>query len=207
MSGEQNPVAIDGGESRSLRGHQTITLSLLFLAGVVNFLDRTSLSIANTTVRGEMHLSALQMGWLLSAFSLAYGVAQLPLIGMLDRVGTRAVLGGGLVVWSAAQMMTGFVMGFPMFIALRVLLGIGEAPFYPAGVRSVREWFSAATRGRATAIMSSSQNFGGACPANPDRDHAAAGMARDVPQPRRGWPGGRRDVDCAAPRAQRHSVS
>jgi sugar phosphate permease len=146
--------------ARTLRGHQTVTLSLLFLAGVVNFLDRTSLSIANTTVRAEMHLSAFQMGWLLSAFSLAYGVAQLPLIGMLDRAGTRAVLGGGLIVWSAAQMMTGFVTTFPLFVALRVLLGTGEAPFYPAGVRSVREWFSTATRGRATAIMSSSQNFG-----------------------------------------------
>jgi MFS transporter, ACS family, L-galactonate transporter len=146
--------------ARSLRSHQTITLSLLFLAGVVNFLDRTSLSIANTTVRAEMHLSGTEMGWLLSAFSLAYGFAQLPLIGLLDRAGTRAALGGGLVVWSAAQMLTGFVLGFPMFIALRVMLGIGEAPFYPAGIRSVREWFSTETRARATAVMSSSQNFG-----------------------------------------------
>jgi MFS family permease len=137
-----------------------ITLSLLFLAGVVNFFDRTSLSIANTTVRAEMHLSATEMGWLLSAFSLAYGLAQLPLIGLLDRAGTRKVLGGGLILWSAAQMLTGLVRGFPTFLGLRVLLGFGEAPFYPAGVRSTREWFSPATRGRATAIMSSSQTIG-----------------------------------------------
>jgi len=148
------------GRTRNLRGHQTVTLSLLFLAGVVNFLDRSSLSIANTTVRAEMHLSATEMGWLLSAFSIAYGVAQLPLIGLLDRAGTRAVLGGGLVVWSAAQMLTGFVGGFRSFIAMRVLLGMGEAPFYPAGVRSVREWFTDRTRARATAVMSSSQTFG-----------------------------------------------
>jgi MFS family permease len=148
------------GETRSLRGHQSVTLALLFLAGLVNFFDRSSLSIANTTVRAEMHLSATQMGWLLSAFSLAYGVAQLPLIGLLDRAGTRAVLGGGLVLWSAAQMLTGFVRSFPSFIVMRVLLGVGEAPFYPAGVRSVREWFTQKTRARATAVMSSSQTFG-----------------------------------------------
>jgi MFS family permease len=148
---------------RTLRGHQSVTLGLLFIAGMVNFLDRASLSIANTTVRAEMHLSATQMGWLLSAFSLAYGLAQLPLIGLLDRAGTRAVLGTGLGVWSVAQMLTGFVRGFPMFIALRVLLGVGESPFYPAGVRSVREWFSAKTRARATAVMSSSQAIGLAC--------------------------------------------
>jgi MFS transporter, ACS family, L-galactonate transporter len=146
--------------TRTLRRHQAITLSLLFLAGVVNFLDRSSLSIANTTVRAEMHLSATQMGWLLSAFSLAYGIAQLPLIGLLDRAGTRRVLGGGLILWSAAQMLTGLVRTFPPFIALRILLGAGEAPFYPAGVRSTREWFTSATRARATAVMSSSQNIG-----------------------------------------------
>jgi len=145
---------------RSLRRHQTITLSLLFLAGVVNFLDRTSLSIANTTVRAEMHLTATQMGWLLSAFSLAYGFAQLPLIGLLDRIGTRFVLGGGLILWSAAQMLTGLVRAFPTFIFLRILLGAGEAPFYPSGIRSTREWFTSATRARATAVMSSSQTIG-----------------------------------------------
>ena len=127
---------------------------------MVNFFDRSSLSIANTTVRAELHLSGTQMGWLLSAFSFAYGLAQLPLIGLLDRLGTRSVLGVGLTVWSGAQLLTGLVRGFPMFIAFRILLGVGEAPFYPAGVRSMREWFTAGTRGRATAIMSSSQTFG-----------------------------------------------
>jgi MFS family permease len=146
--------------AQTLRRHQTATLSLLFLAGIINFLDRSSLSVANTTIRGEMHLSATQMGWLLSAFSLAYGFAQLPLIGLLDRLGTRAVLGSGLILWSTAQMLTGLVRTFPVFILLRVLLGAGEGPFYPAGVRATREWFSPATRGRATAVMSSSSTIG-----------------------------------------------
>ncbi|GAC1355914.1 MAG: MFS transporter [Acidobacteriaceae bacterium] len=145
---------------RSLRGHRAITLSLLFVAGIVNFLDRSSLSIANTSIRAEMHLNATDMGWLLSAFSLAYGFAQLPLIGLLDRAGTRSVLGAGLVLWSTAQMLTGFVRGLPSFLALRVLLGAGEAPFYPSGVRSVREWFATESRGRATAVMSMSQTIG-----------------------------------------------
>ncbi len=108
--------------TRSLSHHRTITLSLLFLAGVVNFLDRSSLSIANGTIRGELHLNATEMGLLLSAFSLAYGLAQLPLIGLLDRAGTRIILGAGLAIWSTAQMLTGFVRSLPAFLALRVLL-------------------------------------------------------------------------------------
>ena len=147
-------------QERSLRAHQTITLGLLFAAGVVNFFDRASLSVANTVVRGELHLNNEQMGWLLSAFSLAYGMTQLPLIGWLDKLGTRSVLGAGLAVWSGAQLVTSFVTSFPIFIAFRILLGMGEAPFYPTGVRSMREWFTDETRGRATALMSSSQTFG-----------------------------------------------
>jgi len=153
-------VSTESSGSRTLVQHQAITLSLLFMAGLVNFMDRASLAIANSTVRAEMHFTATQMGWLLSAFSLAYGFAQLPLIGLLDRAGTRSVLGVGLVVWSTAQMLTGLVRGFPSFVLMRVLLGAGEAPFYPSGVRCTREWFTSATRGRATAVLSSSQTIG-----------------------------------------------
>ena len=145
---------------RSLRGHQAVTLSLLFLAGVVNFFDRASLSVANSSVRAELHLSNTEMGWLLSAFSLAYGLTQLPLIPLLDRLGTRTVLATGLAVWSGAQLLTALVRTFPVFVLFRVLLGAGEAPFYPAGIRAMREWFTRETRGRATAAMSSSQTFG-----------------------------------------------
>ena len=145
---------------RSLRRYQTITLALLFLAGVVNFFDRSSLAVANTTVRADLHLSNTEMGWLLSAFSLAYGFSQIPLIALLARTGTRTVLGSGLALWSAAQLLTGFVPAFRPFLALRVLLGIGESPFYPAGVQTVREWFPAKSRARATAVMSSSQTIG-----------------------------------------------
>ena len=145
---------------RSLRWHQSVTLGLLFVAGVINFFDRSSLSIANNTIRGELHLTGTEMGWLLSAFSLAYGLAQLPLTGLMARAGTRAVLGAGLGLWSTAQLLTGLVRGLPLFLVLRVLLGIGESPFYPCGVQSVRDWFPERARGRATALMSMSQTLG-----------------------------------------------
>lgn len=143
----------------TLRHHQRLTLTLLFLAGAINFLDRASLSVANTTIRSELHLSATQMGWLLTAFSFAYGLAQVPLISLLDSLGTRITLGAGLALWSTAQLLTGFVTTFPVFIAFRVLLGIGESPFYPAGIRSLREWFPAESRGRATAFVNTSQTI------------------------------------------------
>lgn len=139
--------------------YRAVILLLLFSAGVVNFFDRASLSVANTTIRAEMHWSGTQIGWLLSAFSLAYGFAQLPLLSLIGRFGTRRLLAGGLALWSAAQMLTALVRGLGPFLALRVLLGAGEAPFYPCGVHGIREWFPAESRARATALMSMSQTL------------------------------------------------
>src|SRR5450432_430447 len=103
-----------------VRRIQFVTLSFLMLAGIVNFLDRSSLSIANSTIRGDLGLSATQMGALLSAFSLAYGLAQLPTGPLLDRLGMRIVLGAAMSLWSLAQMATGLVGSFTAFLLLRV---------------------------------------------------------------------------------------
>ncbi len=137
-----------------------MTLSFLLMAGVINFLDRTSLSIANTTVRAELGLSATQIGALLSAFSFAYGLAQLPVGPLLDRLGTRIVLGAAMAFWSLAQMATGLVSSFRLFIPLRVGLGVGEAPFVPAGVKAVNDWFAVEDRGRAMSIVNMSGALG-----------------------------------------------
>ncbi|HEY4358644.1 MAG TPA: MFS transporter [Acidobacteriaceae bacterium] len=139
---------------------QWLSLLLLVLAGVVNFLDRSSLSIAATPIRSEMHLSARGLGVLLSAFTLAYGFAQLPLGPALDRFGSWKIMTAGLGIWSTAQMLTGAVFGMRSFIALRVLLGLGEAPFFPASVKLVRERFDEEQRGRAISAVNVSTTIG-----------------------------------------------
>ena len=151
---------VSSDDSRAVKSGPRNVLVLLFAAGVVNFFDRTALSVANTSVRASLHLSATAIGWLLGAFSLAYGVAQLPLVSILRKVSTRKVFGTGLLVWSLAQGLTGLVRTLPTFLTLRVLLGVGESPFYPCGVSIIRENFSDAKRGRATAVMSMSQTLG-----------------------------------------------
>lgn len=141
-------------------GGPRLTLSLLMAAGLINFLDRSSLSIALTSIRAEMHLTATQVGALASIFSLAYGFAQLPLGPLLDRVGAWRVLGFSLSTWSAAQLCTGLAQGFGAFVPLRVLLGIGEAPFFPGSVKLVRERFPLAMRGRAISGVNISTTLG-----------------------------------------------
>ncbi|VDY64439.1 L-galactonate transporter [Shimwellia blattae] len=88
------PESVPAAKPARIRRLQTVTLTLLFIAGIVNFLDRASLSVAGEAIRGELGLSATEFGVLLSAFSLSYGFAQLPSGFLLDRFGPRIVLGG-----------------------------------------------------------------------------------------------------------------
>lgn len=71
-------TSVAGNKPQRIRRIQTVTLVLLFMAGIVNFLDRSSLSVAGEAIRGELGLSATEFGVLLSAFSLSYGFSQLP---------------------------------------------------------------------------------------------------------------------------------
>jgi sugar phosphate permease len=141
---------------------QVMTLSFLVITGVINLFDRTSLSIANTTIRQDLGLSAMEIGMFLSAFSLAYGIAQLPSGLLLDRFGPRRILGAGLFFWSAIQSVTGLVSGFWTFFALRIGLGVGEAPFMPTGVKAISEWFPRRRRGLPMGIVNSSIVLGSA---------------------------------------------
>ena len=137
----------------TLKRTQVTAVALLVAAGLVNYLDRSTLSIANHAVRDELGLSASQMGLLLSAFSLPYAFAQLPVGVLLDRLGSRLMLGVGMLVWSAAQLAGGLVQTLNQFIFARMVLGVGEAPQFPAGAKVMSDWFPIAQRGRPTGIF------------------------------------------------------
>lgn len=140
-------------KSARLKRIQTAALVLLVLSGLINYLDRSTLSIANSAVSSEMGLSASEMGLLLSAFSLPYAFAQLPMGALLDRLGARVTLGFGMLLWSFAQLAGGFVRTVNQFFIARLLLGVGEAPQFPAGAKVFSEWFALKERGRPTGIF------------------------------------------------------
>ena len=143
-----------------VRRMRTFAVSFLFAAGVVNYLDRTSFSIANTSIRANLGLSGTEIGALLSVFSLAYGIAQLPIGLMLDRIGSRVILAAGMFVWSLAQLATGLVSTFSGFLASRISLGVGEAPMMPCGVKVMNDWFGIRDRGLPTGLLTASNTLG-----------------------------------------------
>lgn len=140
-------------KSAKLKRIQIIAISFLTVAGFVNYIDRSALSIANSSIREEMALSPTEMGLLLSAFSLAYAFSQLPVGALIDRLGNRLILGAGICFWSVAQLCCGLVNSFSQFMIARTILGIGESPLFPAGAKVVSEWFTVRERGGPTGIF------------------------------------------------------
>jgi sugar phosphate permease len=143
-----------------LKSVQRVALALLVVAGVVNYIDRATLAVANPLIREELGLSIADMGYLLSAFLWAYAFAQLPTGAMVDRLGPRLLLTMGLSLWSLAQLLGGLVRNFGEFFGARILLGIGEAPQFPTGARVVRDWFNQRDRGLATGIFNCASSLG-----------------------------------------------
>ena len=143
-----------------LKSIQRTALAMLVLAGVVNYIDRATLAVANPLIRQDLGLSIADMGYLLSAFLWAYAFSQLPTGAMVDRFGPRFLLSMGLTLWSLAQVLGGAVQGFGQFFGARVLLGIGEAPQFPTAARVVRDWFNPRDRGLATGVFNCASTLG-----------------------------------------------
>jgi MFS family permease len=154
----REPEAV--ARSNPFRKYQVITVSLLLVIGIINYVDRSALSIANTSIQRDMGITPSQMGILLSAFSLAYAFSQLPLGMIIDRLGSKISLGAALLGWSVAQTASGLINSFSAFIGLRVVLGVGEAPMFPSAAKALAEWFEAEKRGTPTGIVLSSTCIG-----------------------------------------------
>ncbi|WP_213989257.1 MFS transporter [Sodalis sp. dw_96] len=132
----------------------------LFSLTMINFMDRIALSIAATPIAKDLKLSAVDMGYLFSAFIWGYAIFLIPVGYMVDRYGTKKMIGIGILVWSAATALTGVVTGFTQLIMMRLIMGIGESVSNPAGAKVIRQWIPASERGMTTAIFNSGSYAG-----------------------------------------------
>jgi len=117
-------------ESRKL-GPFAVPLLLLVLSVCINYIDRSNLSIAAPLLKGELRISASQLGILLSAFFWTYTAMQFVCGWLVDRFDANRVLAVGYLVWSLTTTATGMVHGFALLLVMRLVLGIGESVAYP----------------------------------------------------------------------------
>ena len=130
-------------------------LVLLVTAAVfINYVDRGNLATAAPLMQDQLHLSASQLGILLSAFYYGY-VPCMPATGWLaERYGAKRVLAAGVTIWSIATLTTGFAGGFATLLALRVLLGVGESVAFPCASKLLAHAVDVSRLGIANGILS-----------------------------------------------------
>ncbi len=146
--------------SRRTKVARWLPIGLFVLGLVINYFDRVTLSIGNPEIRRDLGLNVVQMGILLSAFSWAYAISQLPAGLLVDKIGPRRLLASAILCWSVAQALAGFVTSFAPFIATRMALGVFEAPTAPTQARMVANWFERARRGLPMGIANTGSSLG-----------------------------------------------
>ena len=143
------------------RARFVLVLWLCGLAGVL-YLDRVCFAQAIVPIQKELGLSNTQMGIVAMAFTIAYGLFEIPTGRLGDRFGSRSVLARIVIWWSVFTALTGAAWGFASLVAIRFLFGAGEAGAFPNAARVISRWFPVAERGRVQGIMLTAAQLGGA---------------------------------------------
>jgi ACS family D-galactonate transporter-like MFS transporter len=135
-------------------------LALVFVNVMINYLDRSNLAVASSSIMADFHLDPAQMGYILSAFGWTYALLQIPGGLLASKAGPRILYAVCLITWSLATMALSLARGFTMLFGFRLAIGAFEAPSYPINNRVVTSWFPDNERAGATAIYVSGQFIG-----------------------------------------------
>ena len=158
------PDSLDLGDTarRASIRIRWVLVALLVIGGVVNYLDRATLSVANTTIAGEFGLNATEMGLLLAAFSWPYAIANLPAGYLVDRFGPKRMYAWAAGLWSLMTMVTAAAHSFGLLYAARVALGVAESPFFTASLKVNERWFNKDERALPISIVNTGSQIANA---------------------------------------------
>jgi MFS family permease len=135
---------------------------LLGLGVLVNYFDRVNLSVSHESLIAGFGISDIAFGYLSGAYNWTYALCQLPIGVILDKFGVRRVSRFSTFLWSMASFGAAASPGVPSLFAARFLLGVGEAPTFPANAKAIGLWFPPNTRGFATALFDAAAKFASA---------------------------------------------
>lgn len=157
-----NPYASPAASTDRPSRARLVVLVLLCSMAFVLYLDRVCVSQALPSIQREFDLSDTRTSFVLMAFTLAYGLFEVPTGHWGDRYGSRRILARIVVWWSAFTALTAVCTGFYSLVVVRFLFGAGEAGAYPNAARVIARWFPATERGRVQGIFQAASLIGGA---------------------------------------------
>ena len=134
-------------------------ISLIMLGAIINYLTRSTLAVAASTVMKDLNITTEQYSWITGAFQAT--IMLQPICGyVLDVVGLKLGLALFVSAWSLISMAHGLAHSWQSFAGLRGLLGLAEGSANPAGMKAVSEWFPARERGHAGGLYNIGASFG-----------------------------------------------
>jgi MFS family permease len=136
-----------------------VVIWLCGMAGVL-YLDRICMGQAVEPIQRELRLSNERMGLVAMAFTLAYGLFEVPTGRLGDRIGGRRVLTRVVLWWSLFTALTGTAWGFTSLLVVRFLFGAGEAGAFPNAARAISRWFPVRERGRVQGLLLTASQLG-----------------------------------------------
>jgi len=135
-------------------------VGMLWWTGFFNYADRQAIFSVFPLLEKQMHLNAVQLGWLGSSFALIYGLAG-PFAGVVvDRVRRKQAILGGLYIWSAICAATAWSRSFAQLLVFRAAEGLGEAFYFPASMSMIAGYHGVETRSRAMGLHQTSVYVG-----------------------------------------------
>ncbi len=135
-------------------------MALIFLAALINFLNRLTIAVLAPVMTEQLHLSNSQFAALTTSFLVAYTVSQGISGKLYDRIGTKLGFVLSIVVWSLASMAHAFARGLISLDCLRFLLGLGEGGTWPGAAKAIAQWFPVRERALAMGICNSGTAIG-----------------------------------------------
>lgn len=137
-----------------------VILALIFVAMVLNYVDRQIVSVLKPTLKAEFAIDDRGYATLLNAFVFCYASAYAVAGWLVDRYGARRMMFGGVLAWSGASLLCGFAQTFGQLAWCRALLGLSEPTTFPSQLRAVTQWFPAALRATANSICAAGSTIG-----------------------------------------------
>ncbi|MFI5611512.1 MFS transporter [Amycolatopsis sp. NPDC051903] len=139
-----------------------LVATFVLIITAVAYIDRVNLSIAAPILTHEFHTNAAVMGLLLSSFTWTYTLFNVPAGMLVDRIQVRVLYSLALLVWAVSSLLTTLVRSAGTLFVPRLLLGIGEAPFAPAAIRTLADWLPKSERATGSSMFISGVALGSA---------------------------------------------